>query len=144
MTSGAVLGLRALSVLLGLFVFFMGLDKIGWLTDSSDLTRRLQEWLAAATPVNRWYLEWVAIPGAPVFARLVVLGELAAGAALVAGLQVRLAALATLLMVVNFHFAADLIFDVNYLTNPYGLPVLGGLLALVLGGARLPYAPGHR
>jgi hypothetical protein len=44
----------------------------------------------------------------------------------------------TLLMVLNFHIASDVIFQYSYLTNAYGLPVLGGLLALALGGTRLP------
>jgi hypothetical protein len=30
------------------------------------------------------------------------------------------------------------LFHYRYLTNGYGLPVLGGLLALALGGSRLP------
>ena len=138
--TSAATGLRVLSVLLGVFILFMGIGKIGWLTDTSPLLRLLQEWLDSARPINRWYLEWVAIPGAPIFARLVVLGELAVGLALLAGVQVRLAALVMLLMVLNFHFASDVLFHYSYLTNAYGLPVLGGLLALVLGGVRLPFS----
>ena len=64
------------------------------------------------------------------FARVVVLAELAAGAALILGCRVRLAAALAFLMVLNFHFAADLIFRYSYLINAYGLPILGGLLAL--------------
>ncbi len=138
--TSAATGLRVLSVLLGVFILFMGIGKIGWLTDSSPLLSLLQEWLDSARPVNRSYLEWVAIPGAPVFARLVVLGELSVGIALLAGVQVRLAALVMLLMVLNFHFASDVLLHYSYLTNAYGLPVLGGLLALVLGGVRLPFS----
>ena len=41
-------------------------------------------------------------------------------------------------MVLNFHFASGILFEYRYLTNGYGLPVLGGLLALALGGAALP------
>jgi uncharacterized membrane protein YphA (DoxX/SURF4 family) len=132
-------GLRTLSILMGVFLLFMGVTKAGWLMDSEPLASRLREWLETAPPASRWYLETIALPGAPVFARLVLVGELAAGAALVAGFQVRLAAALALLMVLNFHFAADVLFHYSYLTNPYGLPVLGGLLALVIGGARLPF-----
>jgi uncharacterized membrane protein YphA (DoxX/SURF4 family) len=107
--------------------------------DSEPLASRLREWLETAPRASRWYLETIALPGAPVFARLVLVGELAAGAALVAGFQVRLAAALAFLMVLNFHFAADVLFHYSYLTNPYGLPVLGGLLALAIGGARLPF-----
>lgn len=130
--------LRMLSVVMGVFLLFMGLSKVGWLTDAGALTSRLYEWLETARPANRWYLEHVAIPGAPVFARLVMLGELATGAALVVGFRVRLAAAVALLMILNFHFASDVLFRYSYLTNGYGPPVVGSLLALVLGGTRLP------
>ena len=132
-------GLRVLSIALGVFLIFMGLDKVGWLMDSSHLVRRLQEWRGTASPMVRWYLDTVAIAGAPVFARLVLVGELAAGAALLCGIRVRLAASVSLLMVLNFHFASDVLFHYSYLTNAYGPPVLGGLLALAIGGTRLPF-----
>ena len=107
--------------------------------DSSLLVRRLQEWRESAQPMVRWYLDTIAIPGAPVFARLVLVGELAAGAALLCGIKVRWAASVALLMVLNFHFASDVLFNYSYLTNAYGPPVLGGLLALAIGGTRLPF-----
>ena len=132
--------LRILSVALGVFLIFMGLDKIEWLTDSGFLLRRLQEWRGLARPLARWYLDTVAIPGAPIFARLVVLAELAAGSALVLGMKVRLAATLALLMVINFHIASDVMLRYEYLINAYGLPVLGGLLALAVGGSRLPFS----
>jgi uncharacterized membrane protein YphA (DoxX/SURF4 family) len=129
-----------LSVALGVFLVFMGLDKIGWLMDSGLLTQRLQQWRASAPPMSAWYLDTIAIPGAPFFARLVLLAELSAGAALVAGVNVRLAAALSILMVLNFHFAADVLLHYSYLSNAYGPPVLGGLLALAVGGSRLPYS----
>ena len=133
--------LRILSLALGIFLIFMAADKIAWLTDSTILVRRLQEWRGMARPAARWYLDTIAIPGAPVFARVVVLSELAAGTALILGTRVRLAAALAFLMVLNFHFAADLIFQYAYLTNAYGLPILGGLLALAVGGGtRLPFS----
>jgi uncharacterized membrane protein YphA (DoxX/SURF4 family) len=135
-------GLRVLSILLGVFVLCMGLDKINWLMDSDLLLRRLQEWRGSAPAVSRWYLDAIAIPGAPVFARLVLLGELAAGAALICGVRVRMAAAVTFVMVLNFHFASDVLLHYSYLTNAYGLPVLGGLLALAIGGSKLPFSLG--
>jgi len=133
--------LRILTLALGIFLIFMAADKIAWLTDSTILVRRLQEWRGMARPAARWYLDTIAIPGAPVFARVVVLSELAAGTALILGTRVRLAAALAFLMVLNFHFAADLIFRYAYLTNAYGLPILGGLLALAIGGGtRLPFS----
>jgi uncharacterized membrane protein YphA (DoxX/SURF4 family) len=128
-------------VALGVFLIFMALDKIEWLADGTFLTRRLQEWRGMARPLARWYIETVALPAAPVFARVVVIAELAAGTALILGTRVRLAAALTFLMVFNFHFAADLIFRYSYLINAYGLPILGGLLALAIGGGtRLPFS----
>ena len=79
-------------------------------------------------------------PGAPAFARLVPLGELAAGAALFLGFRVRIAATVALLMVINFHIASGVMFHYPYLTNGYGLPVIGGLLALAIGGRQLPFS----
>ena len=130
--------LRIVSVALGVFLIFMGLDKIDWLMDSGFLMGRLQEWRDSARPLPRWYLDNVALPGAPVFARLVPIAELSTGSALVLGMKVRLAAAVALLMVLNFHFASDIILRYDYLINAYGLPILGGLLALAVGGARLP------
>jgi uncharacterized membrane protein YphA (DoxX/SURF4 family) len=133
-------GLRALSLMLGTFLVFMAIDKVAWLTDVGILAGLFREWLETAPPASRWYLETVAIPGAPVFARLVPLGEVTVGTALICGFRVRLAAAMMLLMVLNFHFASDLLFHYNYLINAYGLPVLSGLVALVIGGARLPFS----
>jgi uncharacterized membrane protein YphA (DoxX/SURF4 family) len=133
-------GLRLLSLALGVFFLFMGLDKVAWLGDPGLLTRQLHDWLANAPAPSRWYLRTIAIPGAPLFAPLVLAGELAVAAALLSGFQVRLAALAGLLMVLNFHFAMGVLLRYSYLWNGYGPPVLGGLLALVIGGARLPFS----
>jgi len=132
--------LRILSVMMGVFLVCMGLTKIDWLMDASILTRLLQEWRGPAPPFVRWYLDTIAIPGAPVFARVVMVAEVAAGAALVLGVRTRLAAALALPMVINFHVASDVIFHYSYLTNGYGLPVLSGLLALALAGARLPFS----
>jgi uncharacterized membrane protein YphA (DoxX/SURF4 family) len=135
---GSAAGLRALSVVMGVFLLFMGIDKLSWLTDAGVLAGRFQEWLETAPPASRWYLETLAIPGAPVFARLVPLAEMVAGAALLCGYLVRVAASLAFFMVLNFHFASDVLFHYSYLTNGYGLPVLGSLMALAVGGARLP------
>ena len=42
-------------------------------------------------------------------------------------------------MVLNFHFAMGVLLQYSYLWNGYGPPVLGGLLALAIGGAGLPF-----
>ena len=72
------------------------------------------------------------------FARLVLFGELATGTALILGAYARYAAIAAFLMVLNIHFASGALFQYRFLTNGFGLPVLGGLLALAIGGAALP------
>ena len=77
--------LRVLSIVMGVFLVCMGLTKIGWLTDSAPLVRMLQGWRGDAQPFVLWYLDVIAIPGAPVFARVVMLAELTAGAALIVG-----------------------------------------------------------
>jgi uncharacterized membrane protein YphA (DoxX/SURF4 family) len=127
-----------LSVAIGTFILFMGISKWSWLADSAVLASRFQEWLETAPPASRWYLQTVAIPGTSIFARLVPIAEIALGAALIFGLRTRLAATLALIMVLNFHLASDVLFHYSYLTNAYGLPVLGSLLALAVGGARLP------
>ena len=132
--------LRALAVLFGVFFIFMGSSKLGWFMDSAALAAELDGWRASAPPVSRWYLDTFAAPGVPVFARLVVTAELSTGVALIVGFRVRLAALLALLMVLNFHFASGIIFTYGYLTNGYGPPVIGGLLALAIGGTRLPFS----
>jgi uncharacterized membrane protein YphA (DoxX/SURF4 family) len=131
--------LRILSLAMGLFLLFMGLDKIDWFMDSGALTQQLQQWRGAARPLARWSLDTIALPAAPVFARVVPMAELAAGVALILGVRVRVAAGLALLMVMNFHVAADVMFRYEYLSNAYGPPVLGALLALAVGGSRLPY-----
>ncbi len=131
-------GLALTRILIGLFFVFEGLGKLQWLVDSSPLAVQLSSWLPAAPFPSRWYLGHVAIPHVSVFARVVMLAELAAGVALVAGFWTRLAALLAFLMVLNFHFASGQLFRYQFLTNGYGLPVLAALVGLVFGGAHLP------
>jgi uncharacterized membrane protein YphA (DoxX/SURF4 family) len=123
----------ALRIALGIFFLFKGLGKVRWLAESSLLASRLQTWLEEATPLNRWYVELL-LPGVPVLARLVVIGELGLAASLIAGLWTRPVALLGFLMVLNFHLATGELFQYEFLLDGSGLPVLGGLLALGLGG----------
>lgn len=131
-------GLAVLRICLGVFFLFEAVGKSSWLMDSAPLVKQLTGWLQNATPMNRWYLETICLPGAVVFARMVLFGEAATALALVLGVYTRPAALIAILMVLNFHVASGVIFNYAYLTNGYGLPVLGGLLALAIGGASLP------
>lgn len=134
------LALRILAVMLGVFLVAMSSTKIAWLTDSGILLGQFQLFLQKAPPSVRWYLETVCLPGTPIFARLVPLGELSLGLALIAGFWTRMAALVALLMVLNFHFATSAFWSVEFLRDGTGLPVLGGLLALAISGSRLPFS----
>ena len=139
--SPGVLGLRLLAVMLGLFFIGMSSSKVAWLTDSSILLNKFQTiFLPKAPAIVRWYLETICIPGAPLFARLVPLGELATGLALVLGFWTRMAAIVALLMVLNFHFATSAFWSIDFIRDGTGLPVLGGLLAIAINGARLPFS----
>ena len=136
--SSAVYALRALAFMFGLFFFFNGLDKLAWFSDSGILAARLQGWLQNAPPSTRWYIETIAAPGVPFFARFVPLAELSTGVALIIGFWTRLAAALALFMVLNFHFARGFIFDPEFLMDGTGFPVLGGLLVLALARGALP------
>jgi uncharacterized membrane protein YphA (DoxX/SURF4 family) len=137
-------GLAILRIAIGVFFLFEGIGKIGWLTDTSMLAGQLAGW-AQAVPGASWshlYLEKVAMPYAAVFARLVPLGEMVSGLALIAGFWTPLFAFVAFFMALNFQFASGALFKYAILTSGYGLPVLGATLALTLGGVRLPWSLG--
>jgi uncharacterized membrane protein YphA (DoxX/SURF4 family) len=125
-------GVTVLRVALGVFFFSMGLTKLSWFADPNGLNGALNGWLQQSTAWNRWYLESVAIPGAPVFARLVATGELMTGLALITGIYARAAAIAATAMVLNFHVASGALFQLRFFANSFGLPILGGLLSIAL------------
>lgn len=139
--AGQRYGLAILRIMVGVFFLFHGIERLRWLVDSGPLAAQVAQFMKEATSLNRWYVERL-LPGLPVFARLVVLGELSAGLALIAGFWTRLAAGSAFLMVLNFHVAGGTLFHYAFLTNGYGLPVLGALLALTFGGGRLPWSVG--
>ncbi|HEY5619536.1 MAG TPA: DoxX family membrane protein [Vicinamibacterales bacterium] len=132
--------LRLLSFMLGLFFVFNGLEKVAWFTDSGILGGRLDEWLENAPPLVRWYIETMAAPGVPLFARIVPLAELSTGAALIVGFWTRLAAFLALMMVANLNFARGMFHSGEFLTDGVGFPVTGALLALVIAGSHLPFS----
>jgi uncharacterized membrane protein YphA (DoxX/SURF4 family) len=125
-------GSLILRVALGVFFLAQALTKLSWILDSGPLVAVLTTWLQQATSWNRWYLEGFALPAAPVFARLVAAGEMLTAVALVSGVCVRPAALAALVMVLNFHVASGALFQPRVLNNAFVLPVLGSLLAIAL------------
>jgi len=140
-SSPGLLGLRIMAAMIGVFFLGMCSSKIAWLTDSNILLQKFQViFLPKAPPIVRWYLETVCIPGTPLFARLVPLGECVAGLAFISGFWTRMIATAAFLMVLNFHFATSAFWSIDFLRDGTGLPLLGGLLALAINGARLPFS----
>jgi uncharacterized membrane protein YphA (DoxX/SURF4 family) len=136
------MGLATTRILVGVFFIFMGLGKTKWFLDSSILSGQLSGWLRTVAPgsMSRVYLEHIAIPAVPLFARLVPLGEISSGVALVLGIWTPVFAFIAFFMALNFHFASGELFRYSFLTNGYGLPVLGSTLGLVIGGVRLPWS----
>jgi uncharacterized membrane protein YphA (DoxX/SURF4 family) len=127
--------LALLRLFLGVFMFFYGLDKASWLLDATPLGAQLSSWLLDAPPASRWYLERI-IPGAPVFARVVPLAAMLGGVALTFGFWARIAAAVSLVVVLSLQLAAGSMFRFGYLMDSSGLPLVGGLLALMIGGER--------
>jgi uncharacterized membrane protein YphA (DoxX/SURF4 family) len=130
--AAAVIVLR---VSIGVFMFFFGVEKASWVLDATAITSQLGAWLADAPPISRWYLERI-IPGAPLFARMVPLGSMSAGIALALGLWTRIAAAVALVMVLSLQLAEGAMFRYAYLADASGLPLAGGLLALIVAGER--------
>ena len=128
-----ILAIAILRACVGVFMFFYGLDKASWLLDATPLVTQLSLWLVDAPPASRWYLERI-IPGAPVFARVVPLGTMAGGIALALGFWTRIAAAMCLVMVLSLQLGAGSMFRYAYLTDGTGLPLIGALLALMIGG----------
>src|SRR5437867_147516 len=101
------LGLTLLRITIGVFFFFEGLGKIAWFGNPSILGGRLAEWAqaAAAGSTSQWCLQRIAQPGVAIFARLVPLGEILGGLALIAGFWTPLVAFLAFFMVLNIHIA---------------------------------------
>jgi uncharacterized membrane protein YphA (DoxX/SURF4 family) len=132
-------GLVIVRICAGIFMLFFGFDKASWLLDSTPLATQLSYWLTDASPLSRWYLERI-MPGAPVFARLLPLGAMLGGSALLLGFWTRIAAALSLLMVLSLQLAAGSMFRYAYLTDASGLPLVGALLGLLIGGGKLPFS----
>ncbi len=135
-------GLSILRICIGVFFIFEGIGKIGWFTNTSLLANQLAGW-AQAVPAGSWshiYLERVAMPYSTIFARLVPLGEIGSGVAMVVGLWTPLFAFIAFFMALNFQVASGALFKYSALTSGYALPVLGATLALAIGGVRLPWS----
>jgi uncharacterized membrane protein YphA (DoxX/SURF4 family) len=135
---GRTTGLTVLRICIGIFFIFEGIGKLSWFNDTSLLAEQLRNWSQAvsASSLSHLYLVRIAIPGVRIFARLVPLGEIVSGVALVVGFWTPLFALVAFFMALNFQFASGALFKYSFLTSGYGLPVLGSTLALALTGLR--------
>ena len=135
-------GLTITRVCIGVFFLAEGLSKYRWFTDSSMLAGQLSAWAQNAPPgsLSARYVEHFALPWAVYFARIVPLGEMACGLAMLVGFWTSLFALVAFLMALTFQFASGALFKTTFLTSGYGLPVLGSTLGLAIGGIRLPWS----
>jgi len=135
-------GLAVVRIFIGVFFVSEGLGKWRWFVDSSLLAARFSGWQrsVAAGSLAARYLNAIAIPGAWLFARLVPLGEITSGLALIFGVWTPLFAFIAFFMALNFQFASGALFKYSFLTSGYGLPVLGSTLGLAIGGVRLPWS----
>ena len=135
---GRTTGLTVLRICIGIFFIFEGIGKLSWFADTSLLAEQLRNWSQAvgSSSLSHMYLVRLAIPGVRIFARLVPLGEIASGVALVVGFWTPLFAFVAFFMALNFQFASGALFRYSFLTSGYGLPVLGSTLALALSGLR--------
>ncbi len=129
-------------ICIGVFFICEGISKWRWLLDGSILSLQLAGWHQAAAPgsISQWYLNVVAIPYMAIFARLIPIGEFVLGLAMLVGFWTSAAAAIAFLAVLNFHIASGALMRLNFLTNGYGLPVLGSTLALAIGGVRLRWS----
>jgi uncharacterized membrane protein YphA (DoxX/SURF4 family) len=135
-------GLTVARVCIGLFFLAEGVSKYRWFSDPSILAGQLATWASSAPSgsLHGRFVEGVALPWAAYFARLVPLGEITCGVALIIGFWTSIFALIAFLMALTFQFASGALFRVAFLTSGYGLPVLGSTLGLAIGGVRLPWS----
>ena len=120
----------------GLFLS-LGIDKYheGWLTNSEHLRESLNNYHNNASNAQLAYLNYVAIPYAGVWSKLIVAGELLLGVSLLLGLLVRCSTALGILMVLNFHAANGNLFLMSFFSSPWAALLLAGLLVVLLSRA---------
>jgi uncharacterized membrane protein YphA (DoxX/SURF4 family) len=135
-------GLTIIRVCTGLFFLAEGVSKSRWFTDASQLAAQLGSWAQSAPPgsLHGRFVAHVALPWVAYFARLVPLGEITCGAALLVGFWTPIFALLAFVLALTFQFSSGALFRIAFLTSGYGLPVLGSTLGLAVGGVRLPWS----
>jgi uncharacterized membrane protein YphA (DoxX/SURF4 family) len=109
-------------------------NKVQWLNRPELLLDRFVTWAPAASPPVRWYLQHIAIPAAPVLARVIPLSEFSVGLAFILGIAVRPAAALALFLVLNFHFGTSAVFAWEFLRDGTGPPLIAALIAMLMCG----------
>jgi uncharacterized membrane protein YphA (DoxX/SURF4 family) len=135
-------GWVVLRIALGVFFIMQAITKLGWIMDSGILRGQFDLWMQNADrgSISALYLQRIAMPGIPIFARLVPVGEFICGVALLVGFWTPVFAFLAFFMVLNYQLASGALTQLSYLANRSGLPVLAATLALALGGVRLPWS----
>lgn len=133
-------GLAVLRVFLGVFILAESYGKLRWLLNSEGLATKLNDWAKNANSWNIWAFHHVALPYVAIWARVVMLGEVCVGLALLLGVFTRPVAIVGVLFLLVFYLLSGMIFHTDFLTSGLGLPLLGGMLALAIGAGRLPWS----
>jgi uncharacterized membrane protein YphA (DoxX/SURF4 family) len=127
--------LALLRIAAGTSLLTSGLQKLAWFGSTAPLDQTLAKW--AEHPANAMVAKYLSVVTAHhgLFARLVVLGELSLGTLLIVGFLTPLAALLAFVMVLQFQFASQQVFSLNYLRGQSALAYLLIYPALFFGRA---------
>ena len=136
-------GLAIVRVCLGVFFIAEALSKFRWFMDSSILGRSASPAGSPSPPRGRAAAR---ISSTSRFrARCISPGSCRSASSAAArrcwsGSGRRSFAFIAFLLALNFDFASGQLLRLSFLTNGYGLPVLGPTLGLAIGGVRLPWS----
>ncbi len=121
-------------VVLGALFLSLGVGKIqeGWLSSREPLIKSLNSFASGPQLI---YLEYVAIPYAGMWSKILALGETSLGISLLLGLLTRLCSLAGMGMVLNLHAATGDLFSLNFFGTPWAALIIAGLLVVFLARA---------
>ncbi|MFI5252402.1 MAG: DoxX family protein [Bacteroidota bacterium] len=120
----------------GLFLH-LGVGKIndGWIQNSAPLMESLKNFQTHATGYHLVYLTKIAIPYAPLWSKLMAVGEAAVGISLLIGLLVRFSSAIGIFMILNFHAATGLLYTLNFFGSASAAILAAGFTATMLAGA---------
>ena len=123
-----------LRIALGVFLIVKSISKFGWLLDSTPLHDKLVKFAAKpeSIDISRAYARLL-IPGAAVFARLSLIGELGGGIALIVGFKTTIIAALAALMILNYHLATGGLIAYDFLSDASGLVVVAALITVAWG-----------